>query len=48
MMATTLVTNNKGERVYQRRIGDPEPIHREVYHALGVSLNPPGIKRWKK
>lgn len=47
MIATTLVTNNKGERVYQRRIGDPEPFHLEVYHALGVSPSPLSLKRWK-
>ena len=48
MLATTAVTNSKGERVYQRRIGDPESIHLKVYHALGVSPNPLSIKRWKK
>ena len=48
MLATTAVTNSKGERVYQRRIGDPESIHLQVYHALGVSPNPLSIKRWKK
>ena len=48
MMATSSVTNRKGERVYQRQIGDPESIHLEVYHALGVSPNHLGIKRWKK
>jgi transposase len=48
MMATTSVTNRKGERVYQRQIGDPESFHLKVYHALGVSPHPLGIKRWKK
>lgn len=48
MMATTSVTNRKGERVHQRQIGDPEPFHLKVYHALGVSPHPLGIKRWKK
>jgi transposase len=48
MLATTTVTNSKGERIYQRRIGDPESIHLKVYHALGVSPNPLNIKRWKK
>jgi len=47
MVATTSITNRKGERVYQRRIGEPEPFHMEVYHALGVSPNPLSIKRWK-
>jgi transposase len=48
MLATTSVTNNKGERIYQRQIGDPESFHLQVYHALGVSPHPLGIKRWKK
>ena len=48
MLATTFATNHKGERVYQRRIGDPEPFHLKVYQALGVSPHPLGIKRWKK
>jgi transposase len=48
MLATTSATNRHGERVYQRRIGDPEPFHLIVYQALGVSPHPLGIKRWKK
>lgn len=48
MLATYSVTNRKGERIYQRRIGDPEPFHLKVYHALGVSPHPLGIRRWKK
>ena len=47
MLATTSVTNRKGERVYQRQIGDPEPFHLKIYHALGISSHPLGIKRWK-
>ena len=47
MMATTMVTNRRGEQVYQRRIGDPEAIHLKVYHALGVSPNSLNIKHWK-
>ena len=46
MLATTVGTNLKGERVYQRRVGDPEPFHLQVYEALGVSSHPLGIKRW--
>lgn len=48
MMATTSGTNQQGERIHQRRIGDPEPFHLMVYHALGVSPHPLGTKRWKK
>lgn len=48
MLATSAVTNRKGERVYQRRIGDPESFHLKVYQALGISPHPLGIKRWKK
>jgi transposase len=47
MLATTIATNSKGERVYQRRVGYPEAIHLKVYHALGVSPSPLRIKRWK-
>lgn len=46
MLATTAGTNRQGERVYQRRVGDPEPFHLSVYQALGVSPHPLGIKRW--
>jgi len=48
MLATMAGTNRKGERVYQRRVGDPEPFHLRVYQALGVSSHPLGIKRWIK
>jgi len=46
MLATTAGTNRKGERVYQRRMGDPEPFHLQIYQALGIPPHPPGIKRW--
>lgn len=48
MVATSAVINRKGERVYQRRIGDPEPFHLRIYQALGLSPHPLGIKRWIK
>jgi hypothetical protein len=48
MLATTVGTNRKGERVYQRRVGDPEPFHLQTYQALGVSPHPLGIKHWIK
>jgi len=47
MLATTTAINSKGERVYQRRVGDPEAIHLKIYQALGVSPSPLSIKRWK-
>jgi transposase len=47
MLATTTAINSKGERVYQRRVGDPEAIHLKIYQALRVSPSPLSIKRWK-
>jgi len=48
MRVTSSLTNNKGERIHQRRTtGDPEPFHLEVYRALGVSPNPLATKRFK-
>lgn len=47
MLVTTSFTNRRGERVYQRRIGDPESFHLKVYQALGVSPHPLSVKRWK-
>ncbi len=46
MLATTVGTSREGKQVYQRRVGDPEPFHLQVYQALGVSPHPLGIKRW--
>lgn len=46
MLATTICNNQKGERIYQRRVGDPEPFHLQVYQALGTSPHPLGVKRW--
>ena len=46
MLVTKAGTLRKGERVYQRRVGDPEAFHLRVYQALGVSPHPLGIKRW--
>lgn len=47
MRVTSSLTNNRGERIYQRRTGDLEPFHLEVYRALGLSPNPLPTKRLK-
>ena len=48
MRATASVTNEKGQRIYLRQTGDPEPFHLEIYRALGLAANPLGTKRIKK
>lgn len=48
MRATASVTTEKGERVYLRQTGDPEPFHLEIYRALGLPAKPLKIKRMKK
>ena len=48
MRATASITNEKGERIYIRQTGDPEPNHLEVYRALGLPANPLKTKRMKK
>ncbi len=45
MRATASVTNEKGERIYLRQTGDPEPFHLEIYHALRLPANPLKTKR---
>lgn len=47
MRATAAVTNDKGERIYLRQTGDPEPFHLEIYRALGLPANPLKTKRMK-
>lgn len=47
MRATASVTNDKGERMYLRQTGDPEPFHLEIYHALGLPAKPLKTKRMK-
>jgi len=46
MLSTTAGINQDGKKVYQRRVGEPEPFQLSVYQALGVSPHPLGIKRW--
>ncbi len=48
MRATASVTNEKGERIYLRQTGDPEPFHLEIYRALGLPANPLKTKRIMK
>jgi transposase len=48
MRATASVTNEKGERIYLRQTGDPEPFHLEIYRALGLPANPLKTKRTMK
>jgi len=48
MRATASVTNDKGERIYLRQTGDPEPFHLEIYRALGLAAKPLKTKRLKK
>ncbi|MBI4303400.1 MAG: hypothetical protein HY665_03575 [Chloroflexi bacterium] len=48
MRATASVTNDKGERIYLRQTGDPEPFHLEVYRTLGLPANPLKTKRIMK
>jgi len=48
MRATASITNEKGERIYIRQTGDPEPFHLEVYHALALPAKPLKTKRMKK
>ena len=46
-MGTVAVTNDQGERIYQRQAGEPEPYHLEIYRALGLPTNAIKIKRMK-
>lgn len=48
MRATASVTNEKGERIYLRQSGDPEPFHLDIYRALGIPANPLKTKRIMK
>lgn len=48
MRATASVTNEKGERIYLRQTGDPEPFHLEIYRALALPAKPLRTKRMKK
>ena len=48
MRATAAVTNDKGERVYMRQTGDPEPYHLQIYRALGLPANPLKTRRMYK
>jgi len=48
MRATASVTNEKGERIYLRQTGDPEPFHLVIYRALGLPANPLKTKRVMK
>jgi transposase len=45
MRATASVTNEKGERIYLRQTGDPEPFHLAIYRALGLPANPLKTRR---
>lgn len=48
MRATAAVTSDKGERIYLRQTGDPEPFHLDIYRALGLPVKPLKTKRLKK
>lgn len=48
MRAMASITNARGERIYIRQTGDPEPFHLEVYRALGLPANPLKTKRMQK
>ncbi len=47
-MATMSMTNDKGERIFKRKAGDPEPFHLDIYRALGLPPNPLRTKSFKK
>ena len=44
---TTSMTNQKGEQIHIRQSSDPEPFHRSIYNALGLSHSPIKAKRVK-
>lgn len=48
MRATASVNNDKGERIYLRQTGDPEPFHLHIYRVLGLPANPLKTKRMNK
>ncbi|WP_170920566.1 hypothetical protein [Desulfacinum hydrothermale] len=37
---TTTKINDKGQRIHIRNTSDPEPIHVEIYNALGLPRSP--------
>lgn len=44
---TTGMTNKAGERIYVRNCSDPEPFHKAIYNALGLSHLPLEAKHIK-
>lgn len=48
MRTTASVNNDKGERIYMRQTGDPEPYHLHIYRALGLPSNPLKTKQLTK
>ena len=48
MRTTASVNNDKGERIYLRQTGDPEPYHLQIYRALELPANPLKTRRLTK
>jgi len=41
----TGMTNRAGKRIYFRKCLEPEPFHKAIYNALGISYYPIGTRR---